>query len=152
LPLGYRSTGRSHGRLPPVAETPRHNGAVTDPYYRPALARVHHEGFGLHGDAVAPGILALLAPVLAAGGLVVELGCGSGLLTRHLVAAGHRLIATDASPAMLDIARDTVPDVLVDAATVPGLLAMHGVRAEVQPAFGTETLPEGLVAIVGTKG
>ncbi|HEX5828210.1 MAG TPA: class I SAM-dependent methyltransferase [Candidatus Limnocylindrales bacterium] len=82
---------------------------MADPYYRAALARVHHEGFAFHGDEVAPGVLALLEPVRLAGGLVVELGCGSGLLTRHLVAAGHRVIATDASPAMLDIARETVP-------------------------------------------
>jgi SAM-dependent methyltransferase len=39
------------------------------------------------------------------GGLVLEIGCGSGLLTRLLVDAGLRVIATDASPAMLDIAR-----------------------------------------------
>lgn len=39
-------------------------------------------------------------------GVVVELGCGSGLLTRHLVDAGHRVIVTDASPAMLGLARE----------------------------------------------
>ena len=76
------------------------------PYYRPDLARVHHLGFGFHADACAPGILALLAPVLERDGLVLELGCGSGLLTRHLVEAGHRVIATDASPAMVDLARE----------------------------------------------
>ena len=47
----------------------------------------------------------LLAPVRERDGLVVELGCGSGLLTRFLVDAGHRVVATDASPAMLDLAR-----------------------------------------------
>ena len=36
---------------------------------------------------------------------MLELGCGSGLLTKYLVDAGHRVIATDASPAMLDLAR-----------------------------------------------
>lgn len=77
-----------------------------DPYYRADLARIHHLGFGFHADACAPGILALLEPVLERNGLVVELGCGSGLLTRYLVDAGHRVIATDASPAMLDLARD----------------------------------------------
>ena len=51
-----------------------------------------------------------MAPVLARNGLVLELGCGSGLLTRALVAAGHRLIATDASPAMLEIAREFLDD------------------------------------------
>src|SRR5947208_1764344 len=42
--------------------------------------------------------------------MVLELGCGSGLLTRHLVDAGHRVVATDASPGMLALARQTVPD------------------------------------------
>ncbi|HYT38778.1 MAG TPA: methyltransferase domain-containing protein, partial [Acidimicrobiia bacterium] len=77
-----------------------------DPYYRPDLALVHHLGFGFHADACAPGILALLEPVRERGGLVLEVGCGSGLLTRHLLDAGHRVIATDASPAMVDLARE----------------------------------------------
>jgi SAM-dependent methyltransferase len=51
-------------------------------------------------------VLALLEPVLARNGLVLEIGCGSGLLTRALVDAGHRVIATDASPAMLAVACD----------------------------------------------
>jgi SAM-dependent methyltransferase len=76
-----------------------------EPYYRADLARIHHLGFGFHADACAPGILALLEPVRERNGLVVELGCGSGLLTRFLVDAGHRVIATDASPAMLELAR-----------------------------------------------
>ncbi len=81
-----------------------------EPYYRRDLARIHHLGFGFHADDTAPGVLALLAPVKERGGLVVEIGCGSGLLTRYLIDAGHRVIATDASPAMLDLARETVPD------------------------------------------
>jgi SAM-dependent methyltransferase len=79
------------------------------PYYRRDLALVHHLGFDFHADACAPGILKLLAPVRESNGLVVELGCGSGLLTRHLVEAGHHVIATDASPAMLDLARQVAP-------------------------------------------
>jgi SAM-dependent methyltransferase len=42
-------------------------------------------------------------------GLVLELGCGSGLLTKHLVDAGHRVVATDASSSMLELARETAP-------------------------------------------
>jgi SAM-dependent methyltransferase len=83
-----------------------------DPYYKAALAKVHHEGFGFHADACAPGILSLLQPVRERGGLVLEIGCGSGLLTRHLTDAGHQVIATDASPAMLDLARDHAPGAL----------------------------------------
>jgi SAM-dependent methyltransferase len=48
--------------------------------------------------------------VRARGGLVVEVGCGSGLLTRYLTDAGHRVVATDASPAMLELAREFAPD------------------------------------------
>ena len=80
------------------------------PYYRDDLALVHHRGFGFHADMCAPGIVALLEPVRDRRGLVVELGCGSGLLTRHLLDAGHRVVATDASPAMLDLARAAGPD------------------------------------------
>ena len=79
-------------------------------YYRPDLALVHHRGFGFHADACAPGILERLRHIRERDGLVVELGCGSGLLTRHLLAAGHRVVATDASPAMLDLAHEVAVD------------------------------------------
>jgi SAM-dependent methyltransferase len=73
-------------------------------YYREDLALVHDRGFGFHAAACAPGIVAFLKPIRSMGGIVLELGCGTGLLTRELVAAGHRVIATDASPAMLKLA------------------------------------------------
>lgn len=91
-----------------------------EPYYRADLALAHHLGFGFHADACAPGLLALLAPVRARGGLVLEVGCGSGLLTRHLTGAGHRVIATDASPAMLDLARGYAPAAEIRRLTLPG--------------------------------
>ena len=90
---------------------------MDEPYYRRDLARIHHLGFGFHAEDTAPGILALLEPVR--GGLVVEIGCGSGLLTRHLVGVGHRVIATDASLAMLDIARVEQPNVDFRLLTLP---------------------------------
>jgi SAM-dependent methyltransferase len=238
------------------------------PHYRDDLALVHHRGFGFHADMCAPGIVALLGPVRDRRGRVVELGCGSGLLTRHLLDAGHRVVATDASPAMLELAREAAPDaedvrqvtlpddpipradaivsvghalnylpdeaaidrafvaiadalrpggvlaidvcdlewgaarldvathgrvgqdwaiitetstpavnrfvrrmtifvknddgswrrdderhdnVLIDTALVPGLLARHGVEAQVRPSFGTEQLPTGLRAIIGHR-
>jgi SAM-dependent methyltransferase len=79
------------------------------PYYRSDLALVHDLGFGFHADRCAPGILALLEPVRQRRGLVLELGCGTGLLTHSLVGAGHRVLATDASLAMLERARRAVP-------------------------------------------
>jgi SAM-dependent methyltransferase len=81
---------------------------AADPYYRHDLALVHHRGFGSHAAACAPGILEFLAPVRARRGLVLELGCGSGLLSKELIASGHDVIATDASPAMVELARELV--------------------------------------------
>ena len=72
-------------------------------YYQRDLAFIHDRGYGGHADRCAPGLLELLEPVR--GGVVLELGCGSGALTRHLLAAGHRVIATDASADMLALAR-----------------------------------------------
>lgn len=80
--------------------------AAVNPYHGADLALVHHLGFGFHADACAPGILKVLEPIRDSGGLVLEVGCGSGLLTRHLVDAGHRVVATDASPAMVELARE----------------------------------------------
>ena len=107
---------------------------MDEPYYRPDLSLVHHRGFGFHADRCAPGILHLLRRVLEHQGTVLELGCGSGLLTRHLLDAGHRVIATDASPAMLEIAAEYVPDA-------------HEIRQLVLP---TDPLPE--VAAVVSVG
>jgi SAM-dependent methyltransferase len=92
---------------------------VDAPYYRSDLALIHHRGFGFHADMCAPGVLHLLEPTLARGGLVLEIGCGSGLLTRHLLDAGHRVVATDASPAMLDLARETAGEADVRRLALP---------------------------------
>ena len=78
-------------------------------YYQRDLAFIHDRGYGLHADRCAPGILELLSGI--GEGLVLEVGCGSGALTRHLLAAGLRVVATDASPDMLALARDSLgPD------------------------------------------
>lgn len=42
---------------------------------------------------------------------VVEVGAGTGLFTRDLVAAGHRVVAVDPSASMLEVLREQVPDV-----------------------------------------
>jgi SAM-dependent methyltransferase len=89
-------------------------------YYRDDLALVHDTGFGFHGNRCAPGILELLEPVRRRGGVVLELGCGSGSLTRHLLGAGHRVIATDGSPAMLARARARLPEADLRRLVLPG--------------------------------
>ena len=80
-----------------------------EPYYQRDLAYVFDRGYGFHAESCAPGLLRLLEPVRRRGGLVLEIGCGSGLLTKRLIEAGHRVVATDASPPMLELARAAAP-------------------------------------------
>lgn len=85
----------------------------------------------------------------------MELGCGSGLLTRHLVGAGHRVIATDASPAMLELARQVVPDarsvlqVVLPDDPIPDADAIVGVGHALNYLPDEESLDRALVAIAG---
>ena len=138
--------------------------APDEPYYRRDLALIHHLGFGFHADACAPGILHLLEPVLERGGLVLELGCGSGLLTRYLLDAGHRVVATDASPPMLDLAREAAAganlrllrlpdDALPDADAIVGVGHVLNYLPDVAAierglaAIGRALRPDGVLAI-----
>src|SRR4051794_24934480 len=87
--------------------------------YGPDLARIHDHGFTRHGMATAPGVLALIEGVRSRGGIVHEFGCGSGALTRYLVQAGHHVIASDASPAFVELARQRLPGVDVRRIRLP---------------------------------
>ena len=125
---------------------------MSAPYYRSDLALVHDRGFAHHAERCAPGVLALLEPVLTRDGLVLEVGCGSGLLTRHLVRAGHRVLATDASPAMLDLARDAVPAADLRVLTLPDeplpeADAVVGVGHPLNYVADPDAVRRGLVAI-----
>jgi SAM-dependent methyltransferase len=123
------------------------------PYYRDDLALVHHLGFGFHAEACAPGILRLIEPVRERAGVVVEIGCGSGLLTRYLVDAGLRVIATDASDAMLGIARVTAPEAVeirrltLPADPIPLADAIVGVGHALNYLDDESQVDEALVAI-----
>jgi SAM-dependent methyltransferase len=89
-------------------------------YDRNDLALVHDNGFGFHGDHCAPGIIDMLEPIRQRDGVVLELGCGSGSLTRRLIDAGHRVIATDGSPAMLARAGARLPTADFRRLVLPG--------------------------------
>ena len=73
------------------------------------LALIHDSGFGDYPTKSAPAILKMLAKVVTPGELVVELGCGSGLICRRLVKAGYGAYGLDISPAMIQIARRKAP-------------------------------------------
>jgi SAM-dependent methyltransferase len=89
-------------------------------YYGSDLAWVHHVGYSHHADQTGPGVVALLrAGGLPPGASVLDVGCGSGLLARQLCAAGFAVRGVDASPAMIDLARDYEPDAKFDVLSLP---------------------------------
>jgi len=77
--------------------------------YTPDLAFIHDAGFGDLARHAAPVLLEALRARGIAAGLLVELGCGSGILARELTAAGYDVLGVDISPAMIRMARKQAP-------------------------------------------
>lgn len=77
--------------------------------YGEDLAWVHHTGFSEFARSAAPGIIAILRRHGIEGGLVVDAGCGSGVLSRALTEAGYEVFGFDYAPAMIAIAREVAP-------------------------------------------
>jgi SAM-dependent methyltransferase len=79
-------------------------------YYKEDLAYIHDVGYGDYAIESAPGILNILTQNRIHTGLIVDLGCGSGLSARDFTQAGYQVLGVDISPAAIAIARQRVPD------------------------------------------
>lgn len=77
--------------------------------YKADLAYIHDVGFGDFAKSSAPGLLEILRQNGITSGLVVDLGCGSGIWARELSDSGYGVLGVDISPAMIAIARKRVP-------------------------------------------
>lgn len=73
------------------------------------LARIHHEGHGELARSAGPAVVTHLRRARIRSGLVVDLGCGSGMLAKRLVESGYTVVGIDPSAAMLRIAKRTAP-------------------------------------------
>jgi SAM-dependent methyltransferase len=74
-------------------------------FYPADLAHIHDEGYGDFGRAAACELLRRLPRQ----GLVVELGCGSGITSEILAGVGYGVLGIDVSADMLAIARRRAP-------------------------------------------
>jgi len=77
--------------------------------YQHDLAYIHDAGFGDYARNSATGLLRILRQNAITMGLVVDLGCGSGIWARELSNGGYDVLGIDISPAMIAIARTRVP-------------------------------------------
>lgn|SRR5262245_61008830 len=77
--------------------------------YARDLAYIHHAGFGDFARRAAPGVLRLLRQRGIGRGLIVDIGCGSGILAAELTRAGYAVHGIDRSSAMIRLAREVAP-------------------------------------------
>jgi SAM-dependent methyltransferase len=77
--------------------------------YRRDLAYIHDAAFGHFALAAAPVLLDALKQRRLKRGLVVDLGCGSGILSRAVFDAGYEALGIDVSGAMIALARQNAP-------------------------------------------
>jgi len=77
--------------------------------YRADLAYIHDAGFGDFARHGAAAVLELLHRQRVRSGLVVDLGCGSGILAEALSRSGFDVLGFDISRAMVELSRQRVP-------------------------------------------
>ncbi|HME90664.1 MAG TPA: methyltransferase domain-containing protein [Myxococcaceae bacterium] len=77
--------------------------------YGEDLAYIHHTGFASFSSRSAAGLLAILGRGRRHKGLVIDLGCGSGVWARMLSRAGYPVLGIDRSAAMISLARKNAP-------------------------------------------
>ena len=79
-------------------------------WYKQDLAYIHDIGFRDYALKSAPGVLQILNQNKIYEGLIVDLGCGSGLSAQELTKANYHVLGVDISPSFIDIAKKRVPD------------------------------------------
>src|SRR4051812_44313892 len=78
-------------------------------YYQEDLAFIHDVGYGEFARQAAAGLFDIFNRYGIHNGLVVDLGCGSGLWAEQLVERGYDVLGIDISAAMIRLARRRVP-------------------------------------------
>jgi SAM-dependent methyltransferase len=77
--------------------------------YQDDFAWAHHTGFSDFARVAGRGIVRILRRAGINDGLVVDAGCGSGVVARVLTDAGYDVFGFDYSPAMIALAREHAP-------------------------------------------
>jgi SAM-dependent methyltransferase len=86
------------------------NGPETVSAYRDDLAYIHDAGFGGFAREAGQLLVDALRGRGITEGLVIDLGCGSGILSGVVTGSGYRALGIDISEGMVALARKHVPD------------------------------------------
>lgn len=79
------------------------------PGYARDVAHIHDAGFGDFARTIAPGLLRRLHAAGIGEGVVLDLGCGSGIWAAELIDAGYDVVGIDLSEDLLAIGRTRAP-------------------------------------------
>jgi len=118
-----------------VNDPPRFSGPIPD-YYDRCMGPHLFEPYAIDVAARVP-----------AGGRVLELACGTGRLTRHLVARGLDVLATDLHEPMLAVARERAPGASFQVADLSSLPFPSFNFDAVVCQFGLMFVPDKALAI-----
>jgi SAM-dependent methyltransferase len=115
--------------------------------YREDLAYIHDVGHGALAEAAAQRLVEELRAQGLHGGVVIDLGCGSGILAERLTRAGYSVVGFDISEAMIAIARKRVPeaDFRVDSfvtAELPACIAVTAIGEVLNYAGDSQNFPQ----------
>jgi SAM-dependent methyltransferase len=152
------STGPSTGNPSPCSTLPQFDlqgieitsGSPDTPrWYGEDIAYIHDVGHAEFALGAAPGIMEILDRNGIHDGLVVDLGCGSGLWARELVDAGYRVLGIDISEAMIELSRNRVPEAVFSVgslfeAEIPRYQAVTAVNEVLNYLFDAENEEMGL--------
>lgn len=106
-----------------VTELSSYLNTTADAYDTVAVLYAELARDSLAGLPLDRSILATFAELVttAGGGPVAELGCGPGYLTAHLRDSGLDVFGIDLSPVMIDLARETYPDLRFEVGSMNAL-------------------------------
>ncbi|WP_329404080.1 class I SAM-dependent methyltransferase [Streptomyces melanogenes] len=125
--------------------------ATRDAYDDVALAYAEQFRDTLRDRPLDRAILGVFAEAVRASGdgQVADLGCGPGHVTAHLDELGLAAFGVDASPAMIELARQAYPGLRFDVGSMAGLDIADGVLGGVLSRWSIiHTPPEELPAIL----
>jgi SAM-dependent methyltransferase len=122
--------------------------------YHDDLAYIHDAGFGHLARGAAAVLLDDLRRRGVSRGLVIDLGCGSGILSELIAAAGFDVLGIDLSPAFVALARRRVPggQFRVESlltADVPRCVAVAAVGECLNYLFDDRHSPDGVRQVLG---
>lgn len=128
---------------------------MSAPFYGPDVAWTHEDGHGAFARDAAPDLLRRLRAAGFGAGLVVDLGCGSGVWARALLDAGFDVLGVDLSADLLAIARARAPEArfvhgsLLDAELPEGCAAVTAISEVVNYAADPRAGRRALAALLG---